>query len=518
MKRRFLLLVSFTMMVAAGASAQVQVSKQIQMTGTTTFDKRITGLGSVQDTTDAVSAGAIQKSSLTYATATGLSNAYVVFLPVAPAAYTAGMTVTFKANVANTGAATLNVNGLGTRPIYKNGGTALAANDISANQIITAVFDGSNFQITGQIGLLSGFNGNLSGDVSGPQNATLIGNSTINTVKLVDQAVTTGKIADSAVTTQKLANGAVTNAKLADSAVNTINLAGMSVTSGKIANGAVGTTQLAAGSVTNAILADSAVNTINIMSMAVTSAKIADSAVGTLQLATKSVTTAKYADSSITDVKIVGMSYSKLIGAPTAYPPSGVAGGDLAGTYPNPTFSTSSTAGADVINTVNAAATATINAARLDTNVTKKGNTFNGANQLVLLNATGKLPAVDGSQLTNVNPVFPTQYLVSSSSSVDFSSYTTARTFVIDRQATTAPSSLNVTLPAASNFPAGSHIVLTILNNSGSTIPTLNLLASGVTQCITFSGNYNVSTSLTAIGTGLSYGFITNGSSWYRIF
>lgn len=35
-------------------------------------------------------------------------------------------------------------------------------------------------------------------------------------------------------------------------------------------------------------------------------------------------------------------------------------------------------------------------------NITTQGNTFNGANQLVQLDATGKLPAIDGSQLTNL--------------------------------------------------------------------------------------------------------------------
>ena len=35
--------------------------------------------------------------------------------------------------------------------------------------------------------------------------------------------------------------------------------------------------------------------------------------------------------------------------------------------------------------------------------VTKQGNTFNGASQLVQLDASSKLPAVDGSNLTNLN-------------------------------------------------------------------------------------------------------------------
>jgi len=38
--------------------------------------------------------------------------------------------------------------------------------------------------------------------------------------------------------------------------------------------------------------------------------------------------------------------------------------------------------------------------------VTKQGNTFNGAEQLVQLDATAKLPAVDGSNLTNL-PIPP---------------------------------------------------------------------------------------------------------------
>jgi len=39
----------------------------------------------------------------------------------------------------------------------------------------------------------------------------------------------------------------------------------------------------------------------------------------------------------------------------------------------------------------------------IDTTVTTQGNTFNGANQLVKLDGTGKLPAIDGSQLTGIS-------------------------------------------------------------------------------------------------------------------
>ena len=45
----------------------------------------------------------------------------------------------------------------------------------------------------------------------------------------------------------------------------------------------------------------------------------------------------------------------------------------------------------------------TLSDSRLSANVTTQGNTFNTANKLVQLDASAKLPAVDGSNLTNLN-------------------------------------------------------------------------------------------------------------------
>ena len=45
---------------------------------------------------------------------------------------------------------------------------------------------------------------------------------------------------------------------------------------------------------------------------------------------------------------------------------------------------------------------ATVNDAALSANVTKQGNTFNGVSQLLQLDGSGKLPAVDGSALTGL--------------------------------------------------------------------------------------------------------------------
>lgn len=47
----------------------------------------------------------------------------------------------------NTGAATLNVSGLGAKPLVREGNIALAAGDVITNQILELVYDGTSFQI-----------------------------------------------------------------------------------------------------------------------------------------------------------------------------------------------------------------------------------------------------------------------------------------------------------------------------------------------------------------------------------
>lgn len=84
---------------------------------------------------------------LLYGVDGGNTDAYAVSLDVAPTAYTAGMMVTFKANTANTTACTLNLNTLGAKAIKKNTSVDLATNDIKAGEVVTVIYDGTNFQL-----------------------------------------------------------------------------------------------------------------------------------------------------------------------------------------------------------------------------------------------------------------------------------------------------------------------------------------------------------------------------------
>lgn len=82
-----------------------------------------------------------------YAADAGANDTYVITLSPAIASLAAGDVFRFKANTANTGAATLNVNGTGATTLKKFYNLDLATGDILANQIVTVIYDGTNFQL-----------------------------------------------------------------------------------------------------------------------------------------------------------------------------------------------------------------------------------------------------------------------------------------------------------------------------------------------------------------------------------
>lgn len=88
-----------------------------------------------------------------YVLATGTANAIAIAPTPAITAYVAGQQFSFKAIATNTGATTLNVSGLGTKNVFKNGQFALNAGDIKNGSIVQAEYDGTQFQLLSQSSL-----------------------------------------------------------------------------------------------------------------------------------------------------------------------------------------------------------------------------------------------------------------------------------------------------------------------------------------------------------------------------
>jgi len=85
----------------------------------------------------------------------GSPTTYACNMPAVPPGYAAGTQYAFQADVANSGAATINFNSLGAKTIKKMQGGApadLAANDIRASQWVVMMYDGANMQMLSQSG------------------------------------------------------------------------------------------------------------------------------------------------------------------------------------------------------------------------------------------------------------------------------------------------------------------------------------------------------------------------------
>ena len=171
--------------MADGINSTLEKSGSNAATGNLDIgSNRITLVADGTAKTDVATVNQIQSNGPAFqATDTGTANTYVIALTPAITAYAAGQEITFKAGAASTTASTLNVNTLGAKALKKLHDQDIASGDIETGSIVTAVYDGTNFQVTSQLATEGGTPGgsdtqvqyNSSGSFAGDADLTFDG-------------------------------------------------------------------------------------------------------------------------------------------------------------------------------------------------------------------------------------------------------------------------------------------------------------------------------------------------------
>jgi hypothetical protein len=107
---------------------------------------KFTNLGVGSAATDSATLGQVQASTTKLVTVSGTDTITGTMTP-ALTAYASGQMFYFVAGGANTGAVTLNIDGLGARNMTRHGSTALVAGDILSGEVCVVVYDGTRFQL-----------------------------------------------------------------------------------------------------------------------------------------------------------------------------------------------------------------------------------------------------------------------------------------------------------------------------------------------------------------------------------
>jgi hypothetical protein len=194
---------------------------------------KITGLGAGTVATDAVRLGQLQNfSTSTLITVAGTDTITGTVSP-SLTAYTAGQIFSFVVGTTNTGAVTLNIDGLGAKAVTRTGAIALVAGGMVTGQVALVEYDGTRFQLLDPNAftdlLISGaltYGGvTLTNAVTGTGKMVLDTSPTVNNptvTNYVESVVAVGTVTSSS--TLALTNGTVQTATLTASTACTFTM------------------------------------------------------------------------------------------------------------------------------------------------------------------------------------------------------------------------------------------------------------------------------------------------------
>jgi len=165
---------------------------------------KITGLGAATNPNDAVRLAQLQGGTFNYVTVTG-TDALIGSLTPPIAAYATGAMYSFIVQNTNTAAVTINIDGVGVKPILRNGSDPIQAGDLVAGNIVVILYDGTEFQLI-SVGFGGGATG-AGGDKIFVENGQTV--TTSYSIPSLSNAMSTGPIAIDAGATVTIPAGSV---------------------------------------------------------------------------------------------------------------------------------------------------------------------------------------------------------------------------------------------------------------------------------------------------------------------
>lgn len=143
MKKLFYISLIF---ISGSISAQTELNNTIRFTGTNDTLREVKNLSRSTSETDLLNASTLQSGTGLFAVATG-TDSLLLSLSVGIDSLRPGLLLNILCPAVNTSRVYISEDSVAYTELLKNGNSFLEAGDIKPGQIITVVFDGTNFQL-----------------------------------------------------------------------------------------------------------------------------------------------------------------------------------------------------------------------------------------------------------------------------------------------------------------------------------------------------------------------------------
>jgi len=288
--------------LATGLSTCITKDGQTTVTANIPFgNNKITALGAGTAASDAANLGQVQSTAAKLVTVTGTDTITGTMSP-ALTAYAAGQLFYFIANAANTGAVTINIDGLGAKSITRDGSTALTGGDINSGEFVVIIYDGTRFQM---INAANSFgNTTINGTLTVTGNTALQANVSITSTLSVG-----GTFAVTGAATLGSTLAVTGKSDLPTVSTASINAAVALITTGTVTNLTASGASIASANIGNLQFTAASIASINagvavVTNLTATSASIASMNAGVALLTTATVTSLTATGASVASANV----------------------------------------------------------------------------------------------------------------------------------------------------------------------------------------------------------------------